>query len=209
MSRSVCWTPSAIRLAKSAKEAARIVLKVLYQARVGRPDWLWTVNSLAREVTKWTAACDKRLHRLISYLHHTRDWVQTCFVGDPAESIRIVLFSDASFGGDLRDSKSTRGDFLCLSGHRTFVPITQLCKKQGPVSHSSSEAEVVSLEAGVRMEGIPALLLWDLVVDVFSEVKGEIPKTPQKGKPLNYKAPTTSLPSSQMLTTYRAHCPEA
>ena len=31
--------------------AARIVLKALYTARVGRPDCLWVVNSLAREVT--------------------------------------------------------------------------------------------------------------------------------------------------------------
>ena len=30
---------------------ARIVLKVLFLARMGRPDLLWTVNVLAREVT--------------------------------------------------------------------------------------------------------------------------------------------------------------
>ena len=32
--------------------AARVVLKALYLARYGRPDILWTVNSLAREVTR-------------------------------------------------------------------------------------------------------------------------------------------------------------
>ena len=30
------------------------------------------VNELARAVTKWTKACDKRLARLISYIHHTK-----------------------------------------------------------------------------------------------------------------------------------------
>ena len=52
--------------------ASKSVLKVVYLARVGRPDLLWTVNDLARNVTKWNVACDRRLHRLISYPEHTR-----------------------------------------------------------------------------------------------------------------------------------------
>ena len=54
-----------------------------------------------------------------------------------------------------------------MVGPRTFVPITWLCKKQGAVSHSSSEAEIVSLDAGLRLEGIPSLDLWDQVAEVF------------------------------------------
>ena len=50
---------------------SQIVLKCLCLARIGRPDILWSVNKLARAVTKWTKACDKRLARLISYIHHT------------------------------------------------------------------------------------------------------------------------------------------
>ena len=50
---------------------SQIVLKCLYLARIGRPDILWSVNKLARSITKWTKACDKRLNRLISYIHHT------------------------------------------------------------------------------------------------------------------------------------------
>ena len=40
---------------------SQIVLKCLYLARIGRPDILWSVNKLARAITKWTKACDKRL----------------------------------------------------------------------------------------------------------------------------------------------------
>ena len=54
---------------------SQIVVKCLYLARIGRPDILWSVNKLARSITKWTKACDKRLNRLISYIHHTRMWV--------------------------------------------------------------------------------------------------------------------------------------
>ena len=49
---------------------AQIVLKCSYLARIGRPDILWSVNKLARSITKWIKACDKRLNRLISYIHH-------------------------------------------------------------------------------------------------------------------------------------------
>ena len=60
---------------------SQIVLKCLYLARIGRPDILWSVNELARSITKWTKACDKRLNRLISYIHHTSEYKQYCHVG--------------------------------------------------------------------------------------------------------------------------------
>ena len=113
--------------------ACKIVLKCLYLARVNRPDSYWSVNNLARHVTSWTVACDKRLHRLISYLRHKGDKVQTAWVGDPPEHCRLTLFSDASFADSLEDSKSTTGAYLVLVGPRTFVPITWICKKQGAV----------------------------------------------------------------------------
>ena len=90
-----------------SSSAARIVLKALYVARIARYDFMWTVNMLAREVTRWTAACDRRLHRLICYMNQTSEWAQICFVGDSPGDCWLTLFSDASFAGDLRDSKST------------------------------------------------------------------------------------------------------
>ena len=42
-----------------------------------------------------------------------------------------------------------------------------MCKKQTSVSHSSTETEINSLDAGLRMDGIPAHDLWDLVTGVF------------------------------------------
>ena len=41
------------------------------------------------------------------------------------------------------------------------------CKKQTSVSHSSTESEIISLDAGLRLDGIPALDLWDLIVSVL------------------------------------------
>ena len=59
------------------------------------------------------------------------------------------------FAGDLEDSKSTSGGVLCIFGSHTFLPISWMCKKQTSVSHSSTEAEIISPDAGLRMDGIP------------------------------------------------------
>ena len=80
------------------------------------------------------------------------------------------MFQDSDFAGDLEDSKSTSGGVLCIFGSRTFMPVSWMCKKQTSVSHSSTEAEIISLDAGLRMDGIPTLTLWDLVIEVFHSV---------------------------------------
>ena len=41
---------------------------------VGELSHVCSVNKLARSITKWTKACDKRLSRLISYIHHTCEY---------------------------------------------------------------------------------------------------------------------------------------
>ena len=150
--------------------SSQIVLKCLYLAHIGRPDILWSVNKLARSITKWTKACDKRLNRLISYIHHTCEYKQYCHVGNTAKQCRLGLFQDSDFAGDLEDSKSTSGGTLCILGSHTFVPISWMCKKQTAVSHSSKESEIISLDTGLRLDGLPALELWDRIVSVFGNV---------------------------------------
>ena len=159
---------------------SQIVLKCLHLARIGRLDILWSVKKLARSITKWTNACDKRLNRLISYIRHTCEYKQYCHVGNTANQCRLGLFQDSDFAGDLEDSKSTSGGTLCILGSPTFVPISWMCKKQTSVSHSSTESEIISLDTGLRLDGIPALDLWDLIVSVLGNTiqTSERPGTP-------------------------------
>ena len=42
--------------------------------------------------------------------------------------------------------------------------------KQTSVSHSSTESEIISLDTGLRLDGLPALELWDLIVSVLGNV---------------------------------------
>ena len=116
---------------------------------------------------KMTKACDKRLCRLISYIHLTCEYKQHCHVGNTAKQCRLGLCQDSDFAGDLEDSKSTSGGTLCIFGSHTSVPISWMCKKQTSVSHSSTESEIISLDAGLRLDGIRALGLWDLIVAVL------------------------------------------
>ena len=57
-----------------------------------------------------------------------------------------------------------------------------MAKNQPPtISHNSTESEIISLDAGLRMYGIPALDLWDLIVTVLhgnthlnNQVRGDL-----------------------------------
>ena len=45
-----------------------------------------------------------------------------------------------------------------------------MCKKQTSLSHSSTESENMSLDAGLRLDGLPALELWDLILSVLGNM---------------------------------------
>ena len=77
----------------------------------------------------------------------------------------------------LRTQNRRQGDSYAFSGSHTFVPISWMSKKETSVSHSSTEAEIISLDAGLRMDGIPALDLWDLVIEVFHSPPNQINKS--------------------------------
>ena len=104
---------------------------------------------------------------MIFYTHHTCEYKQYCHVGNTVKQCRLGLFQDSDFAGDLENSKSTSGGTLCVFGSHTFVPISWMCEKQTSVSHSSTESEIISLDAGLRLDDIPALDLWDLIVAVL------------------------------------------
>ena len=66
-----------------------------------------------------------------------------------------------------KTQKSTSGESLCIFGSRTIVPISWMCKKQTSVSHSSTESDIILLDAGLRKDGLFALDLCDVVIEVL------------------------------------------
>ena len=75
-----------------------------------------------------------------------------------------VCFEDSHFAGDFEDSKSSSGGVLCNFGSRTFVPVRWMCKEQTFVSHSSTESEIISLDAGYGW--VTCSRSWDMVIEV-------------------------------------------
>ena len=91
-------------------------MKVLYGARMARFDLLKAVCSLACCVTKWDLGCDRKLHRLMCYIHSTLSLRMTGWIGDPLDKLSLHLYADADFAGCASTARSTSGVFLCLAG---------------------------------------------------------------------------------------------
>jgi hypothetical protein len=93
--------------------APRVLMKVLYAARMARFDLLRAVNHLARFTTKWEPVHDLCLHQLMCYINTTLEWRQAAWVGvNDTSDFRLHLFSDADYAGCDKTLKSTTGALL-------------------------------------------------------------------------------------------------
>ena len=106
-----------------------------------------------------------RLHRWICYVNSSLDLHLKGHIGGSFDTLALSLYSDADFAGDEEPSKSTTGIFMALTGPNIFFPLNGVSKKQTCVSHSTPEAEIVAANAAVRLEGLPVLQLWDIVLE--------------------------------------------
>ena len=88
--------------------AARVLMKILFAARMARYDLLRAVQGLAARVTKWSQDCDKALYRLICYIHSTLDLKLQSFIGDKITECKLWCFADADHAGEF-DNRSTSG----------------------------------------------------------------------------------------------------
>ncbi len=143
-----------------AEHAACILMKCLYSARMARFDLLRAITSLACQLTRWTPECDRKLHRLMCYIHSSKHLRMFGYVGNSLTEVQPHLFADADFAGCAITQRSTSGLHLCIRGTRTCFPIAGQSKRQGCVSHSTPEAEIVAADFGLRLAGLPALDLW-------------------------------------------------
>ena len=70
---------------------AKVLMMALYGARTCRWDLLHSINTLAREVTKWNKTCDIRLHKLMCYIRATLTHSLEAFCGDPPELLKLMV----------------------------------------------------------------------------------------------------------------------
>jgi len=141
--------------------ACAILMKDLWLARLARPDIQKPICDLTTHIQCWSRNDDKKLHRLMAYLHSSKGFRLVGRVNDPAELLSLRLYVDADFSGEREDARSTSGGFLVLYGPHTWFPLAWVSKRQTATSRSTTEAEVISLAASLFSEALPAMSLWD------------------------------------------------
>ena len=135
--------------------AAKVLMKCLWLARLSRPDLLRPITELSRRITRWSANDDRKLFRLMCYISSSKHYRMRSYIGDPADELELVLFTDADHGGSIEHGYSASGGLLVVQGPNSWFPISWLSKRQSAVSRSTTEAEAISLATGLFDEGLP------------------------------------------------------
>ena len=128
---------------------------------MARPDLNKAIADLTRRLTCWSVADDKRLHGLMSYLYGSRKFTLKGCRGDPPELLRLCCYTDADHCSAQEDAKSTSGMIMTLEGPHSWWPLSWASRKQTSTARSTTEAEMVSLGAGLFLEASNARALRD------------------------------------------------
>lgn len=121
---------------------ASAVGSLMYAMMCTQPDICYAVGLVSRFQSNPGLAHWKAVKRILRYLRGTMDYV-LCYKGS---DLRLVGYSDADWGSDLDERKSTSGyTFLLNNG-----AITWSSKKQSCIALSTMEAEYVACSAAVQ-----------------------------------------------------------
>ena len=127
-------------------EYQSIVGSLLYLSMRTRPDITYAVSVTTRFCSNPTTQHMTAVKRILRYLRGTTHYG---LLYKRAKSKEIIGFSDADWGGDKNDYKSTSGFLFQLGG----TTITWQSKKQTCVALSTAEAEYIAL-AGAAQEAV-------------------------------------------------------
>ena len=145
---------------KFASTAASHLMKLLFAARLCRPDLLVAITRLATRVSAWQQCHDKHLHRLFQYVEGAPDLELTGSLrASDLDGCSLTMWVDADLASDLETAKSTSGMFLELTsadGARSW-PLSWRTKKQGSTASSTCEAEYIALSTCLKAEAMPML----------------------------------------------------
>ena len=122
---------------------ASLIGSINYCAISTRPDVAFATNKCAQFTSKPTLAHWEAAKRVVRYLLNTRDYgitYQQEGRGVEGYGHNLAGFTDADFAGDVNDRKSTTGWIFTFNG----APVSWASKKQGLVTRSSMEAELVA-----------------------------------------------------------------
>jgi hypothetical protein len=120
-----------------------MVGSLLYLAHVTRPDICYAVSYASRFCANPGPDHFSIVRKVLKYLQSTKDYA---LVLNGTGDLQLRAFTDADWGGDLTDRKSTSGRAIFLG--RSLVGWGS--SKQPSVSLSSMESEYISMSDGIR-----------------------------------------------------------
>ena len=85
------------------------------------------------------------------------------WVADDIKEIQPHVFSDSDFAGTEGIQKSTSGVHLCLRGPHTSFPSSGQSRRQGCVSQSTTEAELVAAALALKSAGLPIITIMQIL----------------------------------------------
>ena len=109
--------------------SAKLVMKLMWLGRISRPDIMVAINTLARNITRWSTNYDKRAARLVGCIAATVDYAHVMRIKDLPAKLWLSLFVDSDFGSS-PDMKPTSGFIIALEGPDSFAII--LCGSKNP-----------------------------------------------------------------------------
>jgi len=128
-----------------------IVGSLNYLAQACRPDICYAVNQLCRYSSNPSPAHLTAAKHVLRYLKGTSDIGLVYSGGDKGNrsrdiNITIEMWTDADWGGDVTDRKSTTGYVVKVAGNT----VSWATRKQHTVALSTAEAEYMALSAGLQ-----------------------------------------------------------
>ena len=155
-----------------AGNAASLLMKLLWLARLSRPDLSFGIVSLAGAISRWSRNHDVMLKRLLGYVKNTFEMGLWGVVSHQTAIPKLKLYCDADLAGDHLTCKSHSGIFVVIETEDGEIfPISWTSKRQSAVARSTTEAELASANECVFSDGIPIKtvleLLWKHPVDTL------------------------------------------
>ena len=92
---------------------------------------------------------------------------QIGYIGDASDFLAPHVFADADMAGCSDTQRSTSGAHLSIMGDHSDFPIMGRSVRQGAVSSSTPEAELVAGHHAVKNVLIPALDMWDALLPKY------------------------------------------
>ena len=147
-----------------ASTAASHLMKVLFAARLCRPDLLVCITRLASKVSTWNKSHDRALYRLMCYIdsHHNLELPGVLRTSDLKDCV-LAMSPDSDLAGNLETSKSTSGcwiEILSADRQRSW-PLCWRSKRQGSTASSTAEAETISMATNLKLDALPLLDLFE------------------------------------------------